>query len=111
MKSELTFHRPTEGQYVRLRELDNDGADQMYLPLPEDGSELTAKEAYETYITGYDTIRSEGDEDRLGIKYTVRLALCEIDEDGDESEIDDWGTWNFYADGNGGTISEEDYEN
>lgn len=107
MKSELTFHRPTEGQYIRLRENDNDGAETMYLPLPDDGSELTSTEAYTAYITGYQT---EIDPEFKGLKYTVELTLCEIDADGDESEVDDWGTWNFYADGKGKTISESEYE-
>lgn len=110
MKSELTFHRPTEGQYVRLCELDNDGAQQMYLPLPENGSEITATEAYTSYITGYQTDGNTTDWADRGTKFTVRLILCEIDEDGDESETDDWGTWNFYADGKGGTISGNKYE-
>jgi hypothetical protein len=110
MKSELTFHRPTEGQYIRLQEKNNDGAATMYLPLPEDGRELTSSEAYTAYITGYQTDGGESDYGDRGTKYTVELTLCEIDADGDESEVDDWGTWNFYADGKGKTISESEYE-
>jgi hypothetical protein len=109
MKSELTFSRPTEGQYIRLKEQDNDGAQPMYIELPEDGSEITAQEAYDAYTTGYDTIRSDDDDDRKGLEYIVEITLCEIDADGDESELDDWGTWKFYADGEGGVIDEEEW--
>ena len=100
----LKFGTPESGRFVKIIEPDNDGAERMYVALddiPED-AEITAANVMDAYTYRYDTGETE-----KGTIYNVTLTLCEIDADGDESEIDDWGDFTFPSDGKGDTLDWE----